>query len=1093
MKKLFLLLTLLGMTSGVVQAQLKSRTTAATPERGSTTEAYESRTIDGVPLPSVNGMRKAQRGASDLKPSGFIYGTRIYSNVWSDYSRVGLYVLSPDQPLSTSIWEGELFNTTRGVVYFEGKLWISHVERGFSIGDDNTVQTNNRVSHYVFNLATGAIENYINPGYPGSTGPGQTYDRYTGTIIGCFSNNTLNGNIFGTLDPVTGIRTPIAELDVMLTAVVIDNDHRMWGVERKSGDLYEIDMTNGTLRKAGNIGVTSAYMNSGCVDPITGVYYYNTCNLYESTLYAIDTETCTATPIYSFPTNDEWSSMWMLPQLSDAVPAAPTNVQATFSGLEGTVSFKMPTKLANGQPEMGTQATYKVYVDGVAVATGQAGYGSQVSEPVTMAHGGQAIIAVALYNDQGESEIVRQTVAVGDGAVPAPATVTLTQSGSNFNLTWTAVDMAGVTYTVTRYPDATQVATGLTTTTFSEPIPSGTHTNYFYTVVACVGNSQSASMRSNYVASGSFGLPYSNHFETQDRANELTYINANNDNKVWTYAVNCDLRGSHGIYLPKPDKPSGWFATQPPSDDWAITPGLPLEAGKTYTVTYKVFGTYADMEDYRERFEVKIGTSPTVAGMTTTIQSAMIVSNDNVHPLTHTIVFAAPGTGTYYIGLHGISNPGFWFGCLGIDVSEGVPSTAPNMPKSMSVTPAADGSLSAEVSVGVSRWNTLKQNITALDRVELLANKQLVYTWENPTPGDTYTTTVALPLDGNYEFTAVPYGTDGIAGIPRSESAYIGVRPPSNVTGAVLAETSNPGEVNMTWNAVTTNIDGTAIDPSMVTYNVYSADETPIETDMAETSLAIQAMDYDNDPQQFVRYYVTSHFGSFYSAQAAFTPFLLMGKPYELPFYETTTVDAMRYAWLYSGDLAWDVSGEDEDLKAADGDGTFYFIAGSEANQTGTMTSAKIHISGLDPVLTFSYCTLSGCTNTLAVKVICEGATYNLGTITLSGSSSDFTWASQSYDLGEFLDKDIQLEFTGTVVSHAAVIMDAIKVSSTPTGIAGDLNGDGNVDIEDVNLLINVILELQSPDTLSGNADITGDGSTDIEDVNALINLILNQ
>ena len=590
-------------------------------------------------------------------------------------------------------------------------------------------------------------------------------------------------------------------------------------------------------------------------------------------------------------------------------------------------------------------------------------------------------------------------------------------------------------------------------------------------------------------------MPYSNHFETQDRANELTYINANNDNKVWTYAVNCDLRGSHGIYLPKPDAKSNglWGTTQPPSDDWAITPGLPLEAGKTYTVTYKVFGTYADLENYRERFEVKMGTSPTVAGMTTTIQSAYILSNDNVHPLTHTIVFAAPGTGTYYIGLHGISNPGFWFGCLGIDVAEGVPSTAPNMPKSMSVTPNPNGELSAEVSVGVSSWNTLKQSISALDRVELLANDQLVHTWQNPTPGGTVTATVTLPLDGTYEFVAVPYGTDGVAGIPRSESAYIGVRPPSNVANVTLTETSNPGEVTMTWSPVTTNIDGATINSDMVTYNVYDAWENPLRSDMAETNYTFQAMDYNTEPQQFMRFYVNSHFGSFYSAQSGYSPYLLIGKPYELPFHETTPTSVMRYAWLFSGDVAWDVSGEDGDLQATDGDGTFYYMMGSDVNQTGTMTSAKIHISGDDPKLSLAYAVMQNNTNTLAVKVLCDGKTNTLGTNTCTGSTGDYVWKTVEYDLSAYAGKVIQIEFTGTVVSHAAVLMDNIQITSTPNGIVGDVDGDGKVDISDVNAAINIILEMKTQDDYSGNADLNGDGKVDVSDVNAIINIILAQ
>ncbi len=60
-------------------------------------------------------------------------------------------------------------------------------------------------------------------------------------------------------------------------------------------------------------------------------------------------------------------------------------------------------------------------------------------------------------------------------------------------------------------------------------------------------------------------------------------------------------------------------------------------------------------------------------------------------------------------------------------------------------------------------------------------------------------------------------------------------------------------------------------------------------------------------------------------------------------------------------------------------------------------------------------------------------------------------------------------------------------------GVPGDLNGDGNVDIEDVNLLINLILDKITPEQLQGDADLDGSGTADVADVNNLINLILNQ
>ncbi|MBQ7691301.1 MAG: dockerin type I repeat-containing protein [Muribaculaceae bacterium] len=1095
MKNFFVILALIGMCGAVQAQQLMGK--VAPPADGSSTAqipSVEFRTINGMLPPAPVGQPQARRVAA-YQPSGVIYGTRVYSNVWSDYYHSGVYVLDTNTPEFYPIYLGDMFTTTRGVCYIDGRLWLSHVERGFSFGDDYGIVSSPRVQHYLFNLYTGEVEMYINPGYPSSSGWSMVYDRYTGIIYGNFSNNSLNKDIFGTLDLSTGLTTGIAELPVSITGMVIDKQHRMWGIDRKTGILYEVDMTNGTLRKVGNTGVTSAYANCGCIDPITGVYYYNTCNLYESSLYAIDTETATATHVYTFPNNDEWGVMWMQPRLSDGVPQAPANVQATFNGLEVTVSFIVPRPLANGTMGQG-EASYTVYVDGVAAATGEAAYGSTVSAPIDMEHGGQAVVAVALNNDQGESDIVRQTVTVGDAAVPAPASVTLAKSGNNFKVTWEAVAIDGATYDLVRYPDEAQVATGLTTTTFTEAAPGGGRSNYFYTVTARVGNAQSKPTRSNYLASGQFTLPYSNHFETEDRANELTYINANNDTYVWTYAVNCNLRGEHGIYVPKNNRElSFWEQMQdvvPETDDWAITPGLYLEGGKSYTVTYRVFSMY-EYSNYTERYEVKMGTSPTVAAMTTTIKGATVVLTGNTAPREDCTVFTAPADGTYYIGLHGISQGGFWFGCLGIDVSEGYEPSAPYYPMELTVTPDANGDLKADVLLRTSGWNTQRKALDGYDRIDLLANDQLVYTWQAPALRETYTTTIDLPRDGNYDFVAVPYGLTGGRGISLKTSTYIGVRPPADVTGVTIAATDNPGEVSMTWPPVTTNIDGAAIDGSKITYNVYNADEQLMGEELTDTQLTFRAMDYESDPQQFLRYYVTSHFNTYYSAWAGYTPYLLMGKPYELPFYESTTTGETRYAWLPTGDVTWDVVASSSDLMASDGDGSFLAMIGTDVDQTGTYTSGKIHISGKQPKLTFDYATLQNCTNTLAVKVICDGVTTTLGTITLGGSTSEFVWSGAEYALDDFMGKDIQLEFTGAVVSHAAVIIDAIRVSSTPDTEPGDVNGDGAVDVEDVNALINVILDLTTADALAGIADVNGDGVTDIEDVNALINLILAQ
>ena len=58
--------------------------------------------------------------------------------------------------------------------------------------------------------------------------------------------------------------------------------------------------------------------------------------------------------------------------------------------------------------------------------------------------------------------------------------------------------------------------------------------------------------------------------------------------------------------------------------------------------------------------------------------------------------------------------------------------------------------------------------------------------------------------------------------------------------------------------------------------------------------------------------------------------------------------------------------------------------------------------------------------------------------------------------------------------------------------IPGDVNGDGEVNIADVNCIIDVILGTRTAEEFEGRADVNGDGEVNIADVNAIIDIILN-
>lgn len=85
------------------------------------------------------------------------------------------------------------------------------------------------------------------------------------------------------------------------------------------------------------------------------------------------------------------------------------------------------------------------------------------------------------------------------------------------------------------------------------------------------------------------------------------------------------------------------------------------------------------------------------------------------------------------------------------------------------------------------------------------------------------------------------------------------------------------------------------------------------------------------------------------------------------------------------------------------------------------------------------------------------------------------------------LNKDTFFEISST--SNKYSVKDITADYSLKTG---DVNGDGDVDIADVNAAINVILKLESDATIASRADVNGDGDVDIADVNAIINIILN-
>lgn len=110
----------------------------------------------------------------------------------------------------------------------------------------------------------------------------------------------------------------------------------------------------------------------------------------------------------------------------------------------------------------------------------------------------------------------------------------------------------------------------------------------------------------------------------------------------------------------------------------------------------------------------------------------------------------------------------------------------------------------------------------------------------------------------------------------------------------------------------------------------------------------------------------------------------------------------------------------------------------------------------------------------------------------LDGSIADIfvndTWA---YSVRLFPNDAAQVEAEAfaTAATPARINAWTLDPSLEPTGtVVGDVNGDGEVNIADVNAIIDIILSGGSADA----ADVNGDGEVNIADVNAVIDIILS-
>lgn len=137
-------------------------------------------------------------------------------------------------------------------------------------------------------------------------------------------------------------------------------------------------------------------------------------------------------------------------------------------------------------------------------------------------------------------------------------------------------------------------------------------------------------------------VPFNQGFETPNDLMGYLIVDSNGDGSSWNIAAVDSMAhsGSNFLYYQ--------YNSTHAADDWAFTKCINLNAG-AYTLSF-----WYRAKGFPEKLEVKMGTVQTAAGMT-----QMVVSLPSINGFTYTRSSSSvtiTTTGTYYIGLHAISD-----------------------------------------------------------------------------------------------------------------------------------------------------------------------------------------------------------------------------------------------------------------------------------------------------------------------------------------------------------------------------------------------------------------------------------------------------
>lgn len=865
----------------------------------------------------------------------------------------------------------------------------------------------------------------------------ETANGIDGTVYALFKDGAI-----GTVDYKNLVRSDIYTPSRSYVALGVTSTGELYGID-DDGYLVRISTANGAETVVGQTGLSmSSYSHpTGEIDPVTNTFYLLAEPTYSDpyTLYAIDLSTCAVSTLGSVDASyDYLNGMIILGEPAAAgAPGKATGLTAQFEGssLSGTFSFTAPTETFDHQEltgEMTYTLTYGTDDGTKQTLSGKVEAGGTVTKQLTLAEGGNVTFAVRLSNASGEGQTASLTQWIGPDAPLPPTMVSLAMDAEgNVTLSWQPSAgtlnggyMGTITYNVYRSIDGeeTLAAEGISATSFSEKLEVTTMREYAYIVVANNEGTLSERALSNRIVAGDgFGVPFVENFGEGNRLEYFTVINVNGDSDRWgelTWKMHTQMSywGAGESYEEM------WCETSGQTDDWLITPPIQLLPGNAYALTFKMKAGYSDTP---EKFEVMMGTAATVDGMTTTLLPERTISNTDYQTFTKELT--VDKAGSYCFGFHATPNLGSALYLDDVEVRISASQDAPARAENLKVEADATGLLSATVSFNAPTKTIAGDELTAIERIEVLRETTIIATIDHPAVGSTQEVNDLQPVNGFNNYTVIAYNAEGNGLRAEANDVYVGVDTPLPPVMTTIADLG--GSVHFEWaEAARTGIRGYVVRPDEVVYHVYET-----QADGSRGALIYEGKDrsVDADYEETEEFdiakwlVVAENVAGTSSAGAAK---IATGIPMLLPYRETFAMGALKTSvWTeQSGVRSFNPTTDDS---AADDAGAILFVPYQTGDNSSYNTPRLTFAGAKQPTLAFYHKAEAGSNSSVAAKVWTKDGTETVLTSFDYQTASAADWTKETIDLTAFKQQDfVVVKFFATGEAGKPIFIDDVTI-----------------------------------------------------------------